>query len=264
MPGDVGAGGAPVGPAALFAGGGTGPLLVSAVVDLVADVLREIRVINAVDPAGPEDQAYVLRKVNRILDRWNADRQTVFQELIASFTCSPGVSPHTIGPSTATWTTGQRPVSLEAAAWAENAAGSRTPIAVRNSSWWMRLPDKASSSSFPTDVYFEPAWPNGNLYFWPVPTAARVVDLQMRVVLGMLALGDRLSMPPGYLDAIIKTAAEECVGQFGVDMPAGLPQFALDARAVIFGNNGETLPLENDAPGSGAGGYFDYQVGRYV
>jgi hypothetical protein len=249
-------------------------MLRTAVTDLVADILREIRVINALDPAEAPDQALVLRKMNRVIDRWNADRQAVYAEQITRFVIVPGTQPHTIGPGytgppgpsiLATWVTTGRPVSIESASWIDG-SGFSTPINLRNSEWWAAQVQKTLTSAYPTDLYYEPAYTgaNGNVYLWPKPTTAYSVDLQLRLVLAQLAIGDVLVQPPGYEDALLKTTAEECVGIFGVDMPPNLPTLAREARALIFANNSETLPLVSDAPGAGAGGaFFDYRTGRY-
>jgi hypothetical protein len=234
-----------------------------AIIDLVADILREIRVLNAVDPANAPDLSYVLRKVNRQIDQWNAKRQAIYAVESVTFNLTPGLSPHTIGPSPATVVVSSRPESLEpsGASWTEN--DIVTPITVRDMTWWAQQGTPAIEMAFPTDVAYNPAWPNGELYFWPVPNAATSVSLQVRVVLAALTETSTLDMPPGYAEALILTVAEGCIDPFGVDVPATLSRRAMEARGIAFGNNIDSPPLETSDYGvPSGGGYFDYLTGR--
>lgn len=233
-----------------------------AAVDLVADILREIRVLNAIDVANAADTAYVLRKVNRLIDLWNAKRLAIYAVETVTFNLTIGLSPHTIGP-TGTVVVSSRPVSIEPSglSWQQN--GINTPITYRDMTWWaeQRLPDL--TLSFPTDMAYNPAWPNGELYFWPVPSAATEVNLQVRLVLAEVTETTTLDLPPGYTEALILTAAEGCIGAFGVEVPPKLTVQAMDARATAFAPNIPTPDEETrDFGVPGGRNWWDYRTGR--
>lgn len=259
MPGSlIGPGGTLIGPVS----GTTSSLAQIAVSDLINDILREIRVLSAVDPALPQDAEYVLRKINRTLDNWNADIRLAYAEVLSTFTLTPALQPHTIGP-TGTIVQAQRPVSLQGASL--NVSGSWIPIDVRDATWWLEQPNKTMTSDIPSVVYYEPEWPNGSLYFWPVPSSANQVALLMRQVLAQLTIGTTVTFPPGYLDALILNVGFECVGPFKVDMPTRLEERAREALARIMANNIESPPLETRDFGiPGAGGGFDYRTRSFV
>ncbi len=237
-----------------------------AVLDLCTDILREIRVINAIDAASAQDAAYVLRRLNTVLDQWAADKRNQTYGMLSTYPLHPGLQPHTIGPATAggTWSTGTqpRPISIEAASLM--VAGISTWVSVRPLAWWQAVQDKGLTSTLPSDLYYEAQFPLGQVYLWPVPTTAYDLVLQTRGLLqGQLTLGDTIDLPPGYKLALLKQVALEMVSPFGVEIPPLLPQQARDAVAVIQGANIEAQPMDSDAPGQG-GGFFDHRIGRYM
>jgi len=232
--------------------------------DLCTNILVELNIYGAADPPSPEDLNLVLTKVNRIFDSWNAKHQASYCETFADYTLTPALSPHTIGP-TGVWVVAQRPVSLEDASL-DDGSGVQSPIWVRDAAWYAGRTTPAQTGSRPTDVYYEKAWPNGKLFFWPVPTSAYTVALLSRTVLAALTLDTTFTMPPGYEDAITLTGMESAVGAFpgSVTQPS-LKGDASMARAVIFSNNVDTPKLRTaDAgmPGRGRGGYFNYRTGE--
>src|SRR5579859_2908705 len=43
----------------------------------------------------------------------------------------------------------------------------RTPVRVRDKDWWMANSVRTVPSSIPTDLYYDPVFPNGRLNLWP-------------------------------------------------------------------------------------------------
>lgn len=235
--------------------------------DLVTDALLEINVYDAIDSIAPQDAAYVLRKLNRILDNWNAERPAVYADAFNTYTLTPSLSPHTIGPS-GTWVTTQRPVSIEAALLLYSTSlNPRVGITIRDAAWYASLTIPALSTAFPTDLYYEPDWPNGKLFFWPVPSSALQVTLLSRLVLARLQLDDAFTLPPGYQDAITLTLCEDIAPTFEKQVAPSLAKKAADARDRIFSNNVEIPRLVTQdsgmptAAGGGNGVNGNYYTG---
>lgn len=232
--------------------------------DLVTDALRELGILNASDPANGDDADFGLRKLNRLLDLWNSDRQCVYADAITTYTLTASLNPHTIGPDSATFTVAQRPQSLDAAHLV--ISGIRTPLRMRDAVWWLALPVPTLTAQRPTDLYYEPSWPNGSLYLYPVTSAANSLELLTRVVLGSLTLNDTFTLPPGYQDAVTLTLAEDLAAPFTVPLPRKLEQSAQLARARVFGNNLVIPKIQTrqlGVPGTKSG-YFDWQTGRVM
>jgi len=234
--------------------------------DICTDALREIGVLGAIDPALGEDAAFVLGKLNRILDNWNAERQAVYESVFASYTLTPALQPHTIGP-TGTFVVTQRPQSIEAANLVDTTVtpNVRFPLALRDDAWWAAVPVQATTGTYPTDLVYSPSWPNGELTLYPVPTAALGLELLTRLVLADVTLTTAFSMPPGYRDALILTLAEDCLGAYGRPVPPMLPSRAATARHRILVANTEIPVLKpRDSGMPGGQGYFNWMTGRNV
>lgn len=235
--------------------------------DLVTAALRRLRVIGAVDTASAEDSALCLEVLNGIVDDWNAERESVYADVLASHTLVPATSPHTIGISTSTptWSVTQRPVSLLAAVLVSD-TGTRSPLTVYHGlDHWASLADPTSSGT-PTEVSYEAGWPLGSLYFWPVPDAALAVELYTRVVLARATLTTTFTLAPGYENAFKLTLIEQVASAFGMEPPGIVVRDAARARARIQRNNRRIPSISTRDYGmpGGGGGIFDYRTGRAV
>lgn len=188
-----------------------------------------------------------LGTLNMLVDQWNASRMAVYASNFQTFTLPTNQNPITIGPTAADWTVTQRPVRIEAADLVIQDLGQptevRNGITINTSRWWMDLDTPGIQTAYPTDLYYEPAWPNGNIFFYPVPTTAYPVTLQLPAVLGSYALATTFSMPQGYEAALMYTLAEWCATPMGVAVPTKTAQLAAMARVIIFGNNIEPVGL---------------------
>jgi hypothetical protein len=199
--------------------------------------------------------------LNALLDQMNATRHMVFADVFSTFTLTPGLNPHTIGP-TGTWVTAQRPVSIEGASL-ELSAGIFIPIALKDAAWWDAVVLPGLTSAVQMALFYNPTWPNGELWFWPVPSTALAVVLMTRVVLAQVTLATTFTLPPGYQKAITLTLAEDCAASFGTQPKPSTVALARQARAAIFNNNDPPCPLVTRDAGlpGGGGGVYNYRTG---
>lgn len=210
--------------------------------DICFAALKEIAVYQAGDVPAQEDLTDVLGKLQRLIDNWNADDRAIYAQAFPEYTLVPNLSPHTIGPSTATWSATQRPEKIDGCNLILNTSpnNQNIPIRVNDWQWWLSQPVPSLTTAYPTDVYYQPDWPNGKLFFWPVPTTAYDVQLAIRLVLdSAFNASTTFTLPPGYQDAITLTLAEDCISMFGAAArPAPtLPFKAKEARQRVFGAN---------------------------
>ena len=206
---------------------------------VVIDALYEIRVARAGDDIEPELMAFGIRKLNRLLDRWNANPRAQYNVGFNSYTPIPNHTPHTLGPNSADWTIFSRPAKIRGANLILNnvTPAVRIPIDVRDQAWWLRNTVQGLATSFPTDLYYDPGWPNGSVYLWPIPTSTYPIELMTDNLFGMLTDVDTFWMPYAYLDAIVLTLAEELAPGTGQTVSQSTRDSAKDARALIFSLN---------------------------
>lgn len=238
---------------------------------IISDAYDEIGVYSVGEQVSAAESAYGLRKLNQLFDDWNAQRCGVYAQQFVTYTLTPSLSPHTIGP-TGTFTVAQRPVTLDGANLIlDNASpASYLPITLRDADWWDAQTTPTIETSTPTDVYYQPSWPNGQLFFWPVPSQAYDVELQTRVLLSSaVTLDDDFSLPPGYQTAITLTLAERLAPGLGKPPRPDLAAQAAAARARVFANNDVTPRVASadygmQGPGGGIRADFFWPNGSVV
>jgi hypothetical protein len=229
---------------------------------LLNDAAAEVKVARAGDTLQPAIADLLLLRLNTLLDAWNADERAAYDQVPYDFVLTPGHSPHTIGAagSGADYVVPMRPVKLIAAQL--NIGGSPAaylPITVQGDDWYRRQTVPGLSMSVPTDVYFSPAWPVGQLYFWGVPSVAYTVRLWMAVILANITDPTiALSLPPGYYKALMLSLAEFSARALGQTLEPELVAAASIARAAVFGNNDPDMRLETADAGLPCGGGYGF------
>ncbi len=219
---------------------------------IVTEAATELGVIASGETLSTADADVILGKLARLFDNWNAIREAVWASAFLTETLTPNLNPHTIGPTGATWTVDQRPIEIVGAnlIFTGTNPNINTTITVRDAAWYLGLTVPTLATTWPTDLYYQPDWPNGKCFFYPVPTTAYGVQLLVRVVIGSaLTLDSAIWMPPGYRDAATLTLAEMSAALFGMVIPPSLVEQARTIRAQIFGNNDVTPRLATQDSG---------------
>lgn len=210
------------------------------------EALKEIGVVSTGET--PQAAMYddALSKLNQLLDQWSAVREMIYAVSFDTYTLVPGLQPHTIGPGTspaATFpTVGSRPVRVVSAQLVLTNVTPNVTITVRvqDADWWASVSVQNISTTTPTDLYYEPSWPNGKIFIWGVPSVAYGLQLETWSGLDNLDIESTLWFPQGYQKALTLTLAEDCIRIFGAggnpEVP-GLMKAASDARIVIARNN---------------------------
>lgn len=146
----------------------------------------------------------------------------------------------TTPPTFATPNSGQRPQRVEQANLILNTQDPAVdvPMNVRNQEWWMNNRVKTMTTSVPTDLYYDPNFPNGSLYFWPVPDTAYQVRLKLWGTIPQFPnLNTTFSLPPGYQKALKLDLASDLVGPFQGSWSQNQAQARLRALKAIESNN---------------------------
>lgn len=209
------------------------------VLTVVKEAYQELNVIQPGASLPAPLSTLALSKLNQRIDVWNAKRAMVWCSVFQQFTLVPNLSPHTIGPNAATFTVPIRPVSLEGASLNLNNLTPNVfvPIDLLDAQMYEGLSVPSIATAIPTAVYYEEDWPNGSLFFYPIPNYAFAVRLRIRTLLGMVALSDSLDLPPGYQLGLTQTLAEDIATATGRAVPAQTAKIAGETRAVIEANN---------------------------
>jgi hypothetical protein len=217
--------------------------------DLIHDALIEAAISSPGEPDDPDTAQWAFRKCNYLLDTWASRRNYVYASSFNIYTLVPNLSPHLIGPAPgATFVVPQRPVKIVRATIILN----NTPVPfvsitlnLRDEQWWMENSIQQLQSQQPTDLFYNPTFPNGQLFYWPLPTIAYQTQLETWGLLSQFGSitdpiggpGAAGTIPQGYRNALMLSLTESL-------LPAGekaanpvLGALAAQARAAVFGNN---------------------------
>jgi hypothetical protein len=235
---------------------GEGPLTYT-VLDLISDALIETGIQSPGDTIDSDTAQWAFRKVNYLLDTWATKKNYVYAQNLAIYTLVPNLSPHLIGPAPgATFVVPQRPVKIVRATVILNNTPQpfvSIPLTLRDEEWWMGNTIQQLTSSQPTDLYYNPTFPNGSLFYWPIPTTAYQTQLETWSLLSQFAsITDPIggpnttigTIPPGYRNALMLSLAESLLSGAQLAANPELKLQAAAARAGVFGLN-NTPPRMN-------------------
>lgn len=247
--------------------------------DLITDALIDAGVYSSVEAIPAADFELAARRLNRILDQQAALRRYAYTTQFTQYTLTPNHAPHLIGPNLqspdlATPLAAPRPVRIESAALILNDVTPNVDVRLhlRDRAWWADQHVKSLSSNVPTDVYYEPDWPNGSLYLWPVPAYAYGLRLEMWTALGQIPLDASGNLnfkasfqaPPGYAELLLAELIEKLCQSYGRPLTPALTERLRRARAAVEAyqsRSPRTASLDYGTRGSSPGGFNYYSGG---
>ena len=237
--------------------------------DIITAALYECQVLSQGESPTPEDSAWLLQKLQRLIDMWNVERGKIFTVTFNTFNMPANTQPITMGPG-GIFNVPQRPTKLVAAMFLIPNSGATTTdlrLNVRDADWWADQTIKNLTSSISTDVYYEPDNPLGNLFFWPVCTVQNPIRLETWSALTQaIDLVTPLAMPQGYWNAIVYTLAMESCPSFGKEISPSLAKLQQDSVRAITNNNSVAPRISTAGAGipkgKANGGRYNFLDGR--
>jgi hypothetical protein len=208
-----------------------------AALELIQNALAEIGVYSPGETLSAADAQFCLKKLNRMLDQWNATVLKIYNRTFQVFNMVTGLpaQPFTIGP-TGLFVVSQRPEKILAANIFLNQNGSivRSPVAVRDDDWWAAQRVPQITSSLPTDLYYSAQWPNGQIFVWPVPTVVRPLELELWGLLTQVTnLVFQINVPPAYENLMTYHLAIDAAAAFRKEVPDSLALMAQRAETAV-------------------------------
>lgn len=230
------------------------PSLVYSVQDLCNDAAIEVGLIAVGETLDGDTGQWVFRKSNYLLDTWATSKKYVYASSFNDYVlpsnlpvAADGSAKATIGPGPgATYFAVQRPVKiLSASAIINNTTPPvLAPIEIDDNQWWAGVTLPGITSMYPTNLFYNPTFPNGELYLWPISNTNFGLRLETWVLLSQFGSitdpiggpGAAFTVPPGYRNAIMLSLAESLQPGSDKSNPQ-LTRDAASARSAIFTNN---------------------------
>jgi hypothetical protein len=195
------------------------------VLDIITDALAEIGVASPGETVSPEDEALGLKKLNRLISSWTAEKLAIAGITVIDFS-SGGSETYTFGAGGTGSTT--RPVAIVAV----GVVNSNRSQVVRmvDAGQYNDVLDKSRAGLFAEVGYYNAGFPLGTLYLSPKPTAAGTVRVHaIAPVAAYSTITDTVTVAPGVERALVSGLAMDLVPSYGA--PGGAPQ--IQALAML-------------------------------
>ena len=219
--------------------------------DLITRSLRLIHVLDSGESPTADEANDSLTALNDMLDSMSV----------------PGLYIYAIKQDVVTWTAGQqsrtigasgdfnitRPTRIEDSTFFTSAAGEDYPLKIiRSRSAYSGIIDKDTSTDFPEFLYYEPSYPLGNLFIWPVPFSTLSISLHSQEQLTQLStLDPALSIPPGYKELLTAMLCARLAPEFGVALPPEAQDIMRRASRAVRRANARNVYSQIESPGMG-------------
>ena len=175
--------------------------------DLVIDSMFAAKVLGQDQTPTSGDTNLVLRHLNRMLDSWSNEKQMIFTQDGETFSTVAGQQAYLTSVLAA-----GRPIAIDAMRM--TLGGVDYVVERVDVGKWNSIPVK-NVSSIPSVFYYDAAFPNATMFFYPIPYAVFLVTVYaQRVLAAPLLMSTTLLMPPGYEDAIVAGLAAHIWGTF--------------------------------------------------
>ena len=229
--------------------------------ELVTRALRKIGVLASGETAEASMAIDALSDMNTLIDSFKNNGLMIYENNIRSLTLVSGQQTYTIGAS------GDfdavRPVSISQASYVSN--NIEYPIEIITKDEWAQITDKQTSSDIPTKLYYNPAYPLGELNFWPKPSGASSIKIyDPKPVERFASLNTTVSLPPGYENLLVLGTADYIGPDYGRELTPRQMQILIETKADIMRKNTVPVFIACDDTGAGERGRtFDIMIGGY-
>jgi hypothetical protein len=221
--------------------------------DLIRGAMRLIQV-SAVDvDLTAAELADGLECLNRMLDSWSADELTLYQVIREQFLLQSSMNPYTIGYG-GTWDTTRPTKVVGAYLTLTNASGLPVdyPMAVLGYDDYNSIRLKTLSTNFPNYMYYQPSFPLGEVYIYPVfspnanQTNASITLTSWKPFDCITDPTAYLSLPPGFWEALVQNLATRLALEFQFEVRSDLIQLAASSAKRLKRMNTRTVTLQTD------------------
>jgi hypothetical protein len=196
--------------------------------DIVNRALRINGVIASLDSGDAQDVNDAFTSLNMMIEQWSLEDLMCYYIKSNTFSTAVGSSSYTIGVGGDCDT--DRPIVIKSAFCRDT---SDAPLAIITDTDYQNIPDK-TQQGLPNYLYYQPVQPLGVIYLYPVPDAIYTISVsQLTQLTKFSELRHELTLPPGYLKALIWNLAIEIAPEYGKATDEITLKKAVEAKALI-------------------------------
>lgn len=231
--------------------------------DLMKLSLKDLGALGIGQSIGPDDTQDAFDTLNQMLAQWQVERLSVYH-LIDVVKQSTGAQAYSIGPGGDFNCT--RPAEIKAAfaRLTNGATPADYPVRViRSREDYARIGVK-NLSTLPDAVFYDAAYPLGQLLWYPVPPAQYELHVSvMEALPQFITPADDVVLPPEYLLAIRCNLAICLASTYQFEPTPTLQRLAANAKRVIKRANLQIPSMTMPAGVAGAGGRYNIYSDGY-
>lgn len=218
--------------------------------DIIQDALEKLGIYAAGETINSNDQSRCLTLLNNILDSWSNESLTTFEELEQSGAMVVNQQSYQIGSGAADFNI-TRPLRIKdgpGAAYLQDTNGNKYPVNVRPRDQWNLITNPTQvTANVPTDMFYDPQYPIGIIKVFPIPNISWTLYWDSYLQFTTFAtVSTTVSLPPGYIKAMVDCLAEEAWPYFKPDV-LQIPMHIVRSAMRSKGNIKRTNRRENVA-----------------
>ena len=218
----------------------------STVRDIINGAMRLLGVLSRGQTLQDGIEQDCLVVLNELLEAWSIEHLMVYAFNRATYSLVPSTSSYTLGA--AGTLVGTRPSYVEGAKVIPVGTTTEVDLELLTPTQWQNISLKSTQGTFPTALFADPGTTTWALEVWPVPTTAATLVLYTRdPITAFTSVGQTITLPPGYTEALKYGLAKKFAPEVGREAPPDVMQGAADAKARIKTINKEVLYTEYDA-----------------
>jgi len=228
--------------------------------DVIKSALKEIGVLAAGETPTADDSIDGLATLNRLVDKWAAERLAIHTITRTEWTITSGTGQYSVASGQVVNVA--RPVFIDHVNFQDTSLSTTTelPLNSLTDDAWAGIRLKTQEATYPSDWYYNPTYPYGTIDLWPVPTSATLegVLYAPAAVSQFAALTTAVSLPPGYEEMLVTNLALRLAPTYGAQVHPELKDRARDSLATVKRSNTRLMDMSLDAAaliGCGPSGY---------
>lgn len=210
---------------------------------IIDRALRLLGQIGAGDDPTSDETADALIALNSMVESWRNEKLMVYVYADYTLTLANGDSSYTYGSGGDV--NKARTVKIAAAYIEDNSVSY--PVRLIDELEYAAIPDKTTTGDWPDRIYYQPAYPLGIIYVYPVPNATRTLHLVVRgVVDTFTTAATSVSLPPGYEEALAFNLALRLAPEYQTSASPDVIEFAKEAKANLKRTNHRSIKANTD------------------
>lgn len=220
--------------------------------DIINLALKDAGVLGIGQTANAEDTNDTFTRLNYMIAQWARKRWLIYH-LISLSKVSTGAQFYTVGPG-GDFNIDQRPDRLEDAFFRQIVQSQPNqidyPLQILESREDYNRISIKQLQSFPSYIWYNPAFPLGEVYPWPIPspTIYSVFITVKKVLAQFTSLSQDIILPPEYMSALHYNLAVRLRPAYQMPADPSLVGLAKDALNVLRTSNAQIprLRMPND------------------